>query len=64
MEASGVLTFVFGFVIGGGVTHFVQWYYVRKIDALVKGGLRAWDQYDATADHASPTGRIVTEEGS
>lgn len=56
-------SFVLGVLGGGGATYFITWYQARKIEALVPGGLKAWDLYNTKADHASPTGRTVTDEG-
>lgn len=59
--AEAVLYHIIGGVIGASIMYFVLWYHARKIDALVPGGLKAWDTYDKDSDHASPTGRKVTE---
>ena len=60
-DASHTLAWLLGILMGAGAMHFWSWYYARKIEALVPGGLKAWDGYKLTVDHASATGRIVTE---
>lgn len=60
MDAGHWLAVVLGAIIGATIMYFVLWYHARKIEVLVAGGLKAWDEYGSTADHASPTGRTVT----
>jgi hypothetical protein len=55
-----LLSVILGIILGGALAYFVIWHLARKIEALVPGGLKAWDEYDIKADHASPTGRTVT----
>jgi hypothetical protein len=62
MDAGHWLTLIIGALLATGASYFVIWKHARKIEALVPGGLKAWDQYDLTADTASPTGRTVTAE--
>ncbi len=61
MDAGHWLGLLLGGLMGASIAYFVIWYHARKIEALVPGGLKAWDNYDAAADHASPTGRTVTD---
>jgi hypothetical protein len=53
-----------GVFIGYAVGYFHTWKSARKIEALCKGGLKAWDFYQTTdpdAPTSSATGRTVTE---
>lgn len=61
MDAPLTLSVIFGAFIGAGVMYFFLWHHARKVEALVPGGLKTWDEYDGKADHASPTGRTVTQ---
>ena len=53
-----------GMTMGAGIVYHIQWYYARKLEALIGGPrpLAKWDAYDIKADHASSTGRIVTDQ--
>jgi len=64
MEASGfIATLLFGVLLGIAIQYFAGWHFARKVEALVPGGLKAWDEYDQKVDHSSPTGRTVTTDG-
>ena len=62
MDAGHWLALILGVSVGAAIIYFVLWMHARKIEALVPGGLKAWDEYDRTVDLGSPTGRTVTSQ--
>lgn len=41
-----LLLILFGVAVGAWLSHLTTWRQARKIEDLVRGGLRAWDEYD------------------
>lgn len=46
MSANDLLLVLMGMAIGGWLMHLATWAQARKVEDLVPGGLRAWDNYE------------------
>ena len=52
MSSAQWLLIIFGAAIGAWLSHLMTWKQARKIEDLVSGGLRSWDDYDAAQEQA------------
>ena len=65
MNADNLLLFLFGAFVGGAVGCFATWSHARKVEDMVKGGLRAWSNYNrANAQAQQPAKDNVSRFGS
>lgn len=46
MSANDLLLILLGAFVGGTVATFATWSHARKVEDMVRGGLRAWDNYN------------------
>lgn len=59
MNADTVLVFLAGMFAGGALATVATWSHARKVEDMVKGGLRAWANYNRANAQAPPKDNVT-----